>query len=1569
MVTSPTKRLPPLPSGRPPRSRRISPEISPTRNPSGSSSHPGGSHEPARTPPVRSPARGRSLDEGTPLATKPGESGGRDSHDLSLSPRGRGRESLVDHMLLSLDQFAIEQSSGTRPRAGSGPDLLHDSSPRFSIEEMPRPPATAHGRARGHTYSSSYSSDFDPRAHDLSSRYSTNLSRGRRSNSSSNFQVVLERIDSLRAEEKTRGKLSDAQRTISHGQRRVSQPRGHGVQHSVDSGTSTLEQTNRTPLASPRWTSVSDLRASSLEYVQRGRPPLDPESPLFPSIVPDSPGLVGDGFGAYDAAPTPNVPRGPRGQHSPVRESMPPTNPTCPAPEIPAKDERRGAKLPRSLYATSPRVESFPTSPSLTPRHGSMVMASTAAAPAPSIAFQKSPPFPTTPSTPPAKDRPGFFRRVFGASRHHNHNHTPSPSPAESSQPSSAEAVRSRAPSRDGHAARSKLNHIADQMKTAPVTAAIDAPAVPPKDHPPALNKKASSFFRRRKKSFSEGPPTPVVPIHVPAPQHAAPVEPVLSPTSSLRRVMHPYLRSPPSTQDKFHESRDLPAGQQDANHAEVRAFAGITDRDATAPHMTPPVVTDPSVSPRQEEANMPTLAPTNGDAGLPSTAPPTALPRAPSMEAPPVPNVAKTDVDDVALNPSPPPTEDASTESRDQVTSVAAAINEASDVEMNGSVDKEQAPTPVEPPVALADVPSQEDAPDLPMEEVAAEPTPSAPPQADGADEAVESGPTASCTTEDVKPRDEGDESDLPRQPPPESAARPSATEANAQVENLPPTGHRPVVAAPPVAVEVVATDEWEPAAEDWEKVKKIFDGGEEFISKATAAAWLGESGPASARARKAYMELFDWSNMSILAAMRGLCDKLILKGETQQVDRILDAVASRWGQCNPNHGFKAGDVVHTICYSILLLNTDLYLADIESKMTRSQYVRNTLPTIRRVAAEAAPETFDPHRASIVSPLSHTPSTTEPNSPGLPPTPAPDGKDGAPLTDPSRRSRRRSASEDVGISAPTPLDMDSSSEECGPLVKAVCHGSSRTWEAQVEVVLKNIYNSIKAQRLPLHGASGEVVPEPACPPSHLSVLTGNMLRRSPSTLSRAASESPSLRGRSDVSRTATGRWSSKTRSRPRLYPRSTVGSSRTSFEDEASIWSPTGSSTWSRYSLGKTQTSMSVDSFGSSLPHGDYQQSIGFANALSRAIIREEASETSTSTTTHERATPLLEDETLGLVGAPWAKEAILKHKHHLESVDKKAKDRNWNDCFAVIENGWMRLFSFAAKSSLRSRIKARQASGGVVGGGNWSENAEALGSYLLRQTIASALPPPGYSKARPHVWALSLPTGAVHLFQVGTPEIVKEFVSTANYWSARLSKEPLVGGISNVEYGWGDLVINSALIGGEHSATRPSSGRRPSLQSSIRSSMDQGGSMRTKLPADRIMISDWSPPQQSMMASQLLEVDQLNALLTYVKNIEAELQKHNELRSPMLLAFSPRHPNSTKAMANWERKSSYLLREIVKFRTYIDCLTMAQGQKERVYAERAEHAARLKTEQPQPGSPTDVPAAPAAQAVQAVH
>lgn len=60
----------------------------------------------------------------------------------------------------------------------------------------------------------------------------------------------------------------------------------------------------------------------------------------------------------------------------------------------------------------------------------------------------------------------------------------------------------------------------------------------------------------------------------------------------------------------------------------------------------------------------------------------------------------------------------------------------------------------------------------------------------------------------------------------------------------------------------------------------------------------------------------------------------------------------------------------------------------------------------------------------------------------------------------------------------------------------------------------------------------------------------------------------------------------------------------------------------------------------------------------------------------------------------------------------------------------------------------------------------------------------------------------------------------------------------------------------------------------------------------------------------------------------------------------YTPRHNNSAKAVANWQRKSDYLLREIVKFRTYMDSLEAAQRAKEGVYARKRGVAAAAEAE-----------------------
>ena len=100
---------------------------------------------------------------------------------------------------------------------------------------------------------------------------------------------------------------------------------------------------------------------------------------------------------------------------------------------------------------------------------------------------------------------------------------------------------------------------------------------------------------------------------------------------------------------------------------------------------------------------------------------------------------------------------------------------------------------------------------------------------------------------------------------------------------------------------------------------------------------------------------------------ACRRFCSKLYLKAETQQVDRILEEFSRRFWDCNPIRLYGSASaymlssfyrlmayvscdvgVVHAVTYSLLLLNTDLHVADITTRMSRSQFVRNTMTAIQ---------------------------------------------------------------------------------------------------------------------------------------------------------------------------------------------------------------------------------------------------------------------------------------------------------------------------------------------------------------------------------------------------------------------------------------------------------------------------------------------------------------------------------------------------------------------------------------------------------------------------------------------
>lgn len=1117
-------------------------------------------------------------------------------------------------------------------------------------------------------------------------------------------------------------------------------------------------------------------------------------------------------------------------------------------------------------------------------------------APAPSVGYRKSKDDlarNTAPNgfQPQVKEKPGFFRRVFGGST----------KSTTSLNDSAGSATRLPPSTSYNDASSSKLQNQSKSTSAPPSRDTSSSHS----HHPPALQKKTSSFFRRRKKSVTdEAPPLPTEIPPVPpvftgnvAVDGKADLKAPPSPVSSLRKVMNPYLRDSAELAAKANTAS--PALADITNTAEDKANGGTEDPAHFKQEFSPGYEPGSQAKIRAVPAEFETTPSKDGTVK--------ASPHSGSKH--------RINKDDSFLD-----------------------LDGGSDLEDDSAQDNKRR--------AGKDTTTKTD-------RTSACPDSAHVSQRTGDnDDTIRGSKVHSRNVEQASEdgRDSRSNLKLPAEGRRSQSPASVSTDADyktapsappsVRVEEVDDPGNKTLGTVE--AMQVKGLDEpvfvvGEPTADDRHKAGKIYSGSEDFIQKEKAAAWMGEEGPVRKRTLQAYMELYNFTDQSILSALRSVCGRLVLRAETQQVDRILVAFSKRWCECNPSHGFKATDVIHTICYSIMLLNTDLHLADIEQKMTRSQFVKNTFGTIRQALLESKPDAFQ------------RPSVLPDKSPML-------GADQKEHAEQDRSSIRHSF-------RPSPrLDVSNAdgSGDCGPLVRSNFSGSAKAWEEQVEQVLKGIYASIRDDRLPLFGADGGREKQLGAGPSHNNLSVTGALRRTPSVLSKAPSEGQvSARGRvADGARSAS-RWTSKSRSRPGVG-RNGMASSRTSFDDDNSLFSPAMSSaTWSRYSLGRTQASISQDSFASAMPRGDYQQSIGFANALSQSIIRDEdfyGNETAPSIiSTDLPASQLLEDESLELAGPPWVKEGMIVHKHHLDSLGKRAKDRNWSEVFAVVQKGQMSLFSFSMNKSTRARPRTAGKITTPVGGGNWQDNAVNVGTFNLRLTLASALPSPGYSRTRPYVWALSLPTGAVHLFQVGTPEIIKEFVNTANYWSARLSTHPLVGGISNIEYGWSEEIVNNALVAainetggdsgkGPRSESRSTHHRNSSAQSgSFRSlSFDQGGgpfthnSGRGKLPGDRVHITSWAPPTQSVRPSYLAEGDQLEALITYVKGIDDELQAHNQLRSPMLLAFTPRGQNASKAMANWERKSSYLLREIVKFRTYVDCLQQAEARKRQVYEER---------------------------------
>ncbi|KAG9068261.1 hypothetical protein KI688_011856 [Linnemannia hyalina] len=776
----------------------------------------------------------------------------------------------------------------------------------------------------------------------------------------------------------------------------------------------------------------------------------------------------------------------------------------------------------------------------------------------------------------------------------------------------------------------------------------------------------------------------------------------------------------------------------------------------------------------------------------------------------------------------------------------------------------------------------------------------------------------------------------------------------------------------------------------------KRCFDEDESFLKRDEISCYLGAAKPFNRRVVTHYMNHFDFSGKRLDDAFRQLCQKLMLKGETQEVDRVLEAFAQRYIDCNHQSILGSKDVVHAITYSILLLNTDLHVVQQSnsSKMSRSAFVKNTLQVVLAQTSQADRASEDSSANGLLLTRTETGELSVHGSTH--------GSGGKKRT-PSVKSWRSGTSH------------QSKSSKMGVDPKANGgHGNGRWWMSELEILLKDIYTTVKHNQILLPSTTpltptSSTFPHSASGPHQGSARGGpgggflpRMSRQvQPSALIDAGfgglggdsgnGQSGANNGRENIIVGMVRRNSINTRTKQlrqdamkRLNAQSSAGSRglAPSSQSHQGAASQNGNADGvrvgnSRYSLlpppsvslgSSTHSTASSTTTRLDVPPVSRQQSQQSVKTVSRGV-----SPSGNSGTDHQPRFQM---------------EGILHRKHLLERPDKKASHRAWRQLLVVLDQGGLSMF--------RADGQMGQA---------FEEQGILLDEIRLQHTITNILPPPGYSSARRHVFAIQLHSGAVFLFQTATALECEEWARTCNYWAAKTSKEPLSGGVVNMDYGWGrcldlleqdgesawgesghaglthghSLTASSStssivpngnssgtsllMLSGEDDDASIKNGPKPAgssflnfpppavsgggaslpspthsgfgyggggygsgigggRTSSIKSSSSKHfGSQNVPL-GDRVLLFDWSPPIPTLSMVQMTEEEQCENLKRQVISLESEMESHQEQRVPMMKLFLPKSHNYNKAFNNWERRSRYLLKEMVKYQIYVECL-----------------------------------------------
>ncbi|KAL2101387.1 hypothetical protein ACEWY4_003148 [Coilia grayii] len=112
-----------------------------------------------------------------------------------------------------------------------------------------------------------------------------------------------------------------------------------------------------------------------------------------------------------------------------------------------------------------------------------------------------------------------------------------------------------------------------------------------------------------------------------------------------------------------------------------------------------------------------------------------------------------------------------------------------------------------------------------------------------------------------------------------------------------------------------------------------------EDGLNKTAIGNFLGEREEMHLQILKAFVDLHEFSDLNLVQALRQFLWSFRLPGEAQKIDRMMEAFATRYCNCNPGV-FQSTDTCYILSFAIIMLNTSLHNPNVKDKPNLERFI-----------------------------------------------------------------------------------------------------------------------------------------------------------------------------------------------------------------------------------------------------------------------------------------------------------------------------------------------------------------------------------------------------------------------------------------------------------------------------------------------------------------------------------------------------------------------------------------------------------------------------------------------------